>query len=113
MPAKIEPFYTDVGSRIRDLRTRSGMTQEQLGRLLAPPTTRVSIANIEGGHQRILCHTLVQLAAALNVGVQDILPKKPEPAVLSDNSAITEELVTKLRIPLSVAEDIAEKAKNN
>ncbi len=110
--AKVEPFYTDVGRRIRDQRNDEGMTQEQLGRLLSPPTTRVSIANIEGGNQRILSHTLVQLAAALNIEVTDLLPQKPATSVENNNSQITDELVTKLGISVSAAKKLAGKAKN-
>lgn len=112
MATKIEPFYADVGRRIRDQRNRVGMTQEQLGRLLSPPTTRVSVANIEGGNQRILSHTLVQLATALSVEVWDILPQKSAPSASNNDAAITDELVSKLGITVSVAKKIAEKAKN-
>lgn len=106
MPTRIEPFYTDIGRSIRDLRNKVGMTQEQLGRLLSPPTTRVSVANIEGGNQRILAHTLVQLAAVLNVEVADILPKKLPASVAGNNSTIADELITKLGISESVAKQI-------
>jgi transcriptional regulator with XRE-family HTH domain len=111
MATKVEPFYTEVGRRIRDHRNKAGMTQEDLGRLLSPPTTRVSVANIEGGNQRILSHTLVQLAAALNIEVTDILPQKAEQSV-ANNSRITNELVSKLGISVSAAKKLAEKAKN-
>jgi transcriptional regulator with XRE-family HTH domain len=111
MATKVEPFYTDVGRRIRDQRNKAGITQEQLARLLSPPTTRVSVANIEGGNQRILVHTLVQLAAVLNVQVTDILPHRREPPVANNNAQITKELVTKLGISVSAAKKLAEKAK--
>jgi transcriptional regulator with XRE-family HTH domain len=111
MATKVEPFYTEAGRRIRDHRNKAGMTQEDLGRLLSPPTTRVSVANIEGGNQRILSHTLVQLAAALNIEVTDILPQKAEQSV-ANNSRITNELVSKLGISVSAAKKLAEKAKN-
>jgi transcriptional regulator with XRE-family HTH domain len=106
MVVKIESFYTEVGRRIRDQRNKLGMTQEQLGRSLSPPTTRVSIANIEGGNQRILAHTLVQLAAALGAEVTDILPQAPEPSNNS-TSEIAKELVSKLGISKSTAKKIA------
>jgi len=111
MPTRIEPFYRDVGQRIRDLRGRRGITQEQLGRLLSPPTTRVSVANIEGGNQRILVHTLVQLATALSVDVVDILPKESPGPISTNKSAIADELITKLGMPVSVAKALAKKAE--
>lgn len=111
MAANIEPFYEEVGRRIRDHRNKAGMTQEHLGRLLFPPTTRVSVANIERGSQRILSHTLVQLATALGVEVPDILPRKLERPVANSKSQITEELVSKLGISVSAAKKLAEKTK--
>ena len=113
MATKVEPFYTEVGRRVRDHRKKAGITQERLGRLLSPPTTRVSVANIEGGNQRILSHTLVQLAAALNIEVTDILPQKPETSVVNNSSQIADELVTKLGISVSAAKKLAEKAKKH
>jgi len=112
MVTKVEPFYADVGRRIRDQRNKVGITQEQLGRLLSPPTTRVSVANIEGGNQRILSHTLVQLAAALNIEVTDILPQKADRSDANNNSQITDELVSKLGISVSAAKKLAGKAKD-
>ena len=112
MVTKVEPFYADVGRRIRDQRNKVGITQEQLGRLLSPPTTRVSVANIEGGNQRILSHTLVQLAAALNIEVADILPQKADRSDANNNSQITDELVSKLGISVSAARKLAGKVKN-
>jgi transcriptional regulator with XRE-family HTH domain len=73
VPTKIEPFYPDLGSRIQKIREQRNMTQAQLGRSLDPPSTRASIANIESGKQRVLAHTLVQLAAVLDVGIQELL----------------------------------------
>jgi transcriptional regulator with XRE-family HTH domain len=113
MVAKIEPFYAEVGRRIRDHRNRAGMTQEDLGRLLSPPTTRVSVANIEGGHQRILSHTLIQLAAALSVEVIDILPPKEVQPAANSHDRITDELVSKLGLSVSAAKKLAGKSKAN
>jgi transcriptional regulator with XRE-family HTH domain len=113
MATQIEPFYAEVGRRIRDHRNKAGMTQEDLGRQLSPPTTRVSVANIEGGHQRILSHTLVQLAAILNVEVTDILPPKAVQPVANSNARITDELVSKLGLSVSAAKRLAGKSKAN
>jgi transcriptional regulator with XRE-family HTH domain len=112
MAVKIEPFYTDVGQRIRTWRSQRGLTQEQLGRALIPPMTRVSVANIEAGNQRILSHTLVQIAAALNVEIVDILPKKSSPSS-NDAQDLTDELASKLGISKADARKIADKAKRS
>jgi transcriptional regulator with XRE-family HTH domain len=47
-----------------------------LGAALQPKVTRASIANIEAGKQRVLTHTLVQLADALGIDVVQIIPKR-------------------------------------
>ncbi len=49
------------------------MTQGELAARLLPTVTRASIANLELGKQRVLAHTLVQLADALDVSVSDLL----------------------------------------
>src|SRR5438445_11203231 len=74
MAAEIEPFYGELGQRIHDRRKQNGLTQEKLGELLDPQVTRASIANIEMGTQRVLAHTLVQLAFHLGTSVQELLP---------------------------------------
>lgn len=107
MAAKIEPFYADVGRRVRAFRTKLGLTQEQLGGFLDPPTTRVSIANVESGKQRILSHTLVQLAAALKVEPTELLPTtKSEP--WSNDHDIAAELVSKAGLSITNAKMFVE-----
>ena len=111
MVIKIEPFYVDVGHRIRDGRNKLGMTQEQLGQLLSPPTTRVSIANIEAGKQRILSHTLVQIATALKMKVTSILPPDNKTGAVPNLHDIANELVSKLGISKNKADKFLAKAK--
>jgi transcriptional regulator with XRE-family HTH domain len=65
-------FYAEVGQRIRHARDRRGLTQEGLASLVA--LTRTSITNIEKGRQKLLLHTLVDLATALQVAPADLLP---------------------------------------
>jgi transcriptional regulator with XRE-family HTH domain len=76
VPAKkIEPFYAELGRSIQAQRAKLGLSQESLGAALQPKVTRASIANIEAGKQRVLTHTLVQLADALGIDVFQIIPK--------------------------------------
>jgi len=74
MPTNIEPFYVALGSRIQQAREAQKMTQAKLGALLKPPSTRASIANVENGKQRVLAHTLAQLAEVLAVGIDTLIP---------------------------------------
>lgn len=69
-----EVFYTALGKRIKDERLRSGMTQKDLASKVA--LTRTSVTNIELGRQKLLTHTLVEIADALNVMPADLLPKQ-------------------------------------
>jgi transcriptional regulator with XRE-family HTH domain len=97
MPKKIEAFYGTLGSNIKGARDRLKMTQAQLGLALVPPSTRASIANIENGKQRVLVHTLVQLARALETKVEKLIPSEapPEQPTLSD---VEDELKRKLNL---------------
>ena len=69
----IEPFYLELGRRIQKAREHAGLTQQQLGSLLQPPVTRASIANIESGKQRVLCHTLAGIGQAVSVPTATLL----------------------------------------
>jgi transcriptional regulator with XRE-family HTH domain len=109
MAAKIELFYADVGQRVRAFRTKLGLTQEQLGSFLIPSTTRVSIANVESGKQRILSHTLVQLAAALKVEPSELLPQKENPSSNDNDHRIADELVSKAGLSRTSAKKFVER----
>lgn len=68
-------FYDDVGRRIREARRRRKppLTQEGLATLVS--LTRTSITNVEKGRQKLLLHTLADIAAALNVEAATLLPQ--------------------------------------
>lgn len=70
---------------MEDARRRKGLTQEALAKRLQPAQTRASISNIEKGGQRVLAHTLVQLAAALETGVTELLPSDSTPTKTHGN----------------------------
>ena len=74
-----DPFaiYRVIGARLLELRSVAGLTQEQVAARLDPPVTRAAIAMIEAGNQRMLVHTLAQLAAMFKVSLNDLvtLPK--------------------------------------
>ncbi len=101
----IEPFYTEVGRRVQKLRDKQKMSQEALGRMLTPDMTRASIANIEAGKQRVLAHTLVDLAIALAVPLTELLPHQDQTKQLLlrndlvSTQIIAAELAEKLKLP--------------
>ena len=108
MSPSIEGIYPELGRRIQQLRVGRHFTQEQLGAQLQPPVTRASIANIESGKQRLLVHTLLQLAHLLMVSVEELLPA-PSTATRSPVAAIAAELRRKLRLPAGAATVLAKK----
>jgi transcriptional regulator with XRE-family HTH domain len=102
----IEPFYLELGDRLARQRYGAGLSQGELGKRLNPQLSRASIANIETGKQRVLAHTLCQMAAALGVSVDDLLTPSSQPNAGSkigsfDLAQAKDELVAELCNQLS------------
>lgn len=68
-------FYAEVGRRVRHARERAGLTQDALAGRVS--LSRTSVTNIEKGRQKVLLHTLCNLADALGV-TPDVLMPEPE-----------------------------------
>lgn len=103
MAARIDDdlFYVALGKRIRAVREQRSLTQAQLGARLYPPVTRASIANVEAGKQRVLAHTLVQIARVLHAPLDQLAA--PDDARAADvPAAIERELKTKLALSPAV-----------
>jgi transcriptional regulator with XRE-family HTH domain len=64
-----EPFAALLGSRIRDLRVRAGLTQTQLG----APRTRSFVSSVEHGRTLPSLRALLQMAERLGVPVAVLL----------------------------------------
>jgi DNA-binding XRE family transcriptional regulator len=79
MGINIEKFYDEVGSRIKEARTKASINQETLGTLLG--LTRTSIVNIENGRQRPSLHLLFAISKAVNINFNDLMPKMDFPTV--------------------------------
>lgn len=92
----IEPFYAVLGANIQDARQKRGMTQAELGHLLEPPATRASVANVENGKQRVLAHTLAQVARSLEVDISELLPTTGRPQRSLNPKEVERELQKKL-----------------
>lgn len=67
-------FYKQVGKRVKRARLSLGLSQEALAAKLE--LTRTSITNIEQGRQRVMLHTIMDLAGALGVSLGDLVPTK-------------------------------------
>lgn len=59
------------GQRVKQIRSKHKLSQAQLGSLLG--VTRASVANLEGGKQRIVIDTLYNLAYAFKMKPCQIL----------------------------------------
>lgn len=85
----ITDLYVSIGDHIRVTREQRGVTQQELGAVIG--VTRSSVANIEGGRQRIQIHALVAACQALGCDPADIISRAvegsdPLAAVLSRNA---------------------------
>ncbi len=69
-----EQIYVEIGKRVREARRNKHLTQERLAEIVS--VTRTSITNIEKGRQKVLVHSLYNLAAALGVAIDYLLPEK-------------------------------------
>jgi transcriptional regulator with XRE-family HTH domain len=107
MAVEIEPFYRSLGERIQFFRSRRHLTQGELGTRLEPPTTRASIANIEAGKQRVLTHTLIQIAKVLEVEIRELVGAGAQQPDEASAGRVIGELQQKLRISKSAAQKIA------
>jgi len=62
-----------VGERIRRLRSKKGITQDQLAELAG--LNRVHLYRLENGRQSMTLHTLKIIAGTLGVRVRDLVGK--------------------------------------
>jgi transcriptional regulator with XRE-family HTH domain len=60
-----------VGQRIRTIRAKKGITQDQLAELAG--LNRVHLYRLENGRQSMTLNTLKIIADALEVGVRDLI----------------------------------------
>lgn len=71
-PRKHAELYQQVGTRLRAIRQERNITQEALAHLVG--MKRTSLTNIEKGRQKLLLHTIIDLAEALGVSQIELLP---------------------------------------
>lgn len=65
-------FYRDVGRRVKTAREAKRMTQDELARRVH--LQRTSVTNIERGRQKMLLHTFLAVAEALNTEWRLLMP---------------------------------------
>jgi len=77
-PVNREPFYVELGERIRALRLERNWSQEHVAMSLGQ--SRASMANIEAGRQRVYAHQILLLAALFDVEAAQLFAVKPQTA---------------------------------
>lgn len=70
--------YQHVGSRVRTRRTHLGLSQGELANRVN--LQRTSITNLEKGRQKVPLHVLYDVAEALDVEINTLLPSRAEVA---------------------------------
>ncbi len=78
----MDGLYREFGRRLRSARLEADLTQREVAQRVG--LQRTSITNIERGTQHISLHQLFQLASAVGVTPEELLP---------DQAAALEELV--------------------
>lgn len=68
-------FYRELGKQIAVKRRSLNKTQEELAKAVG--ISRTSITNIEKGGQRILAHTVFEIARELGTDLSVLLPSTP------------------------------------
>ena len=71
-----------IGERIKQFRTKRGMSQEELGELL--DTSKQTVSRYEKGNRGADQDVLFQLSKIFNVGIDDFFPDKKEKMLLSN-----------------------------
>ena len=70
----------EIGTRIKELRTRKGVSQQRLAELLG--VSRPAISQIERGDRKVSADELDRLAKTFNVSVNALLDREKEPEVI-------------------------------
>ncbi len=87
-------IYKHIGKRVEELRLRKKLTQARLAEIVS--LSRTSITNIENGRQKLLVHTLWDIAKALGAAPKDFFPQSA--------SELTGSVPTKMKGRLSPKE---------
>lgn len=69
-------LYEIIGRRIKELRNKMNLNQEELA--LKIGMGRASISNIELGRHQAPLHVLIKIATAVNAEIHTLLPTKME-----------------------------------
>jgi transcriptional regulator with XRE-family HTH domain len=69
-------LYAVIGENVRSIRERAGLSRDDLAARVG--ISKTSIAQFEGGYQRLPLETIYLIAYALSVGIVALLPALEE-----------------------------------
>lgn len=78
LKADCDALYVQIGQNVRRIRRTRKMTQGALADHVR--LSRTSVTNIEKGRQKILVHTLAELAKALETSFSELVPSPVQEA---------------------------------
>jgi len=87
---------TEIGKRIKELRTRTGLSQQRLAELMG--VSRPAISQMESGGRKVSADELARLADVLNVSADSLLNKEKEPEVILEERSERSEMQPAIRI---------------
>jgi transcriptional regulator with XRE-family HTH domain len=90
--ARLKAIYQELGNRISRARKKTKLSQHDLA--LRVGLKRTSITNIEKGRQKVMVHTLLDVAKHLNVDALELLPRDKDAAVNQDVVTLIESSVS-------------------
>jgi len=85
-----------IGEKIKELRTKTGISQQRLAELLG--VARPAISQIENTERKVSADELDRLAKIFNISVNSLLNKEKEPEVILEEKAKEKNLRPSIRI---------------
>lgn len=86
----------EIGENIKELRTKTGISQQRLAELLG--VSRPAISQIENRERKVSADELDRLAKIFNISVNSLLNKEREPEVILEEKAKEKKLRPSIRI---------------
>lgn len=90
--ARLTATYQEIGNRIARARKKTKLSQHDLAVRIG--LKRTSVTNIEKGRQKVMVHTLVEVARHLNISPTELLPREQSGSSADDVARLLENNVT-------------------
>ena len=92
----VNKTMAEIGEKIKELRTKTGISQQRLAELLG--VARPAISQIENTERKVSADELDRLAKIFNISVNSLLNKEREPEVILEAKAREKKLRPSIRI---------------